>query len=332
VRTSFLHLADTRLGFRDPADPTVFEQVAKQFRFAVDYAIEQRAAFVVFSGNLFDGPRLDPDSLQIALRGLEQLAEKNISAIAVRGQRDVSHQPGVMTWYDMLSQENLLASLEVGLGDGHLTLRKWDRRDGSGSYVDLGRCRVFGLRYYGSMSGRLVQALAKSVAALDNREMDFRVVLLHGLLEHFGDVFGPKLSYSDVLMLRRHADYVALGGCDSSYEAEGWVYNPGPNGFYHVSVDTAVQPKHHARYVAYPSGLTISRPALPTPPASRHALEESIFNQLADSGGGDEAERGSRRDVLRLVTESMWGAADPAELQQRLMETAARTARDEHAA
>jgi hypothetical protein len=332
VRTSFLHLADTRLGFRDPADPTVFVQVAKQFRFAIDYALDQRAAFVVFSGNLFEGADLDPDALQVVLRGLERLAEKNVSAIAIRGQRDARHQPGVMTWYEMLSQENLLASLEVGLGDGQMALRRWERREGSGSYVDLGRCRVFGLPYYGSMTSPLVQAMAKSVAGLDNREMDFRVILLHGALEHFSDAFGPKLSYSDVLMLRRHVDYVALGGCDSSYEAEAWVYNPGPNGFYHVSVDTAVQPKHHARYVAYPSALAVSRPAPSPPRPSRRLLEESIFDELVNAGSGSEVERTSRRDVLRLVTQSMWGAADAVELRSRLMEAAARGPEDEHAA
>ena len=324
VRTSFLHLADTRLGFRDPADPTVFEQVAKQFRFAIDYALDQRAAFVVFSGNLFDSADLDPDSLQVVLRGLERLAEKNVSAIAIRGQHDMRHQPGVMTWHEMLSQENLLATLEVGLGDGRMALRRWERRDGSGSYFDLGRCRVFGLHYYGSMTSPLVQAMAKSVAGLDNREMDFRVLLLHGPLEHFSDVLGPKLSYSDVLMLRRHVDYVALGGCDSSYEAEGWVYNPGPNGFYHVSVDTAVEPKHHTRYVAYPSALVVSRPAQPVLQLSRRAIEETIFDELIARAGGTEEEKTSRRDVLRLVTQSMGGAANAVELQARLMEVAAR--------
>jgi hypothetical protein len=332
VRTSFLHLADTRLGFRDPGDPGVFEQVAKRFRFAVDYALDQRAAFVLFSGNLFDSPDLDPDSLQVVLRGLERLADKNVSAIAIRGQREVRHQPGVMTWYEMLSQENLLATLEVGLSDGQMAPRRWERRDGSGSYVDLGRCRVFGLHYYGSMTGPLVQALAKSIAVLDNREMDFRIVLLHGQLEHFSDAFGPKLSYSDALMLRRHVDYLGLGGCDATYEAEGWVYNPGANGFYHVSVDTAVQPKQHTRYVAYPSALAMPRPVPLPPRPNRRAVEEGIFDELVTGGGGRDAEKTSKRDVLRLVMQSMLGAADAVELQARLMEAVARKPEGEHAA
>lgn len=332
MRTSFLHLADTRLGFRDPADPGVFEQVAKQFRFAVDYALDQRVGFVVFSGNLFETPDLDPDALQVVLRGLERLAEKNVAAIAVQGQRDGRHQPGVLSWYQMLSQENLLATLDIGLGDGQMALRRWERRDGSGSYVDMGRCRVFGMHYYGAMAGPLVQAMAKSVAALDNREMDYRIVLLHGQLEHFSDELGPKLSYSDLLMLRRQIDYAALGGCNATYEAEGWVFNPGPNGFYHVAVDTAVEPKHHARYVAYPSALAVARPAAAAARPNPRALEEEVFDELVNAAGGDETELAARRDVLRLVTRSMWGGADSAELQARLIEVAAGAPEDDGAA
>src|SRR5579862_1418319 len=203
MRTSFLHLADTSLGYRDPGDPSVFEQVARQFRHAVDFAIEQRVAFVVLSGNLFSSPALEPDAFQVAIRGLRSLAEKNIYAIAVRGRNDIRLTPGAMSWYDMLAQDGLLMALEPEPADRQLNLRKWERRDARGSYADLGRCRVFGLHYFGSMSSLVIQALAKGVAAVDNREMDYRLVLLHGALEHFSQEVGPQLSYSDVLMLRQ---------------------------------------------------------------------------------------------------------------------------------
>ena len=324
VRTSFLHLADTRLGFRDAGDPSVFERVAKQFRFAVDFAIDQRAAFVVFSGNLFDAPDVDPDTFHTVLRGLGQLAEKNISAIAIRGRRDMRDQPGVMSWHDLLGQEGLLSSLEVTAGETDVEVKRWDRRTGRGGYVDLGRCRVFGLHYFGSMTGSLLQSLAKAITALDNREMDFRIMLLHGPLEHFSNVFGPRLSYADLLMLRRQLDYVALGGCDETYEAEGWVYNPGPAGFFHVSVDTAVQPKHTARFVAYPPALAVSRPAPPAPRVSRADVEAALFEELLRAGEGGDDRQALRSDVLRLATRSMWGAVDAAELQARLLEAADR--------
>ncbi|HEX6513182.1 MAG TPA: hypothetical protein VF157_12830, partial [Chloroflexota bacterium] len=165
MRTSFVHLAGTRLGFRDPADPTVFERVAKQFDFAIDFALDQRASFVLFGGNLFDGPDLQPDTLQVAIRGLRRLAEKNVSAIAIRGQRELWLQPAISSWYDMLSREGLLSALEPAIRPEQMELRRWERRDGIGSYADLGRCRVLGLGYHGSMAGPLLQALAKAIAA-----------------------------------------------------------------------------------------------------------------------------------------------------------------------
>ncbi|HLG71492.1 MAG TPA: hypothetical protein VK009_13780 [Chloroflexota bacterium] len=321
MRTSFIHVADTGLGYADPADPGLSAQVAKQFRHVVDHAVEQRAAFVVFSGNLFDAPDVEPDAFQAAYRGLRALAEKNVSAIAVRGRRDMRLQPGRMSWYDMLAQEGLLAVLEPQVQDVQLALRRWERRDGRGSYLDLGRCRVFGLHYMGTLSGLALQALAKAVGSVDNREVDYKVLLLHGSLEHFSHAVGPQVSYSDLLMLRRSVDYVALGGCDETYEAEGWAYNPGPNGFYQVTVDTAVEPKHHARYVAYPPSLAVSRPQASLRPPPRRVVEERIFEELLSTPSS--VDRDLRRDVLRLVTQAMWGAGG-AGLEQSLLELAHR--------
>src|SRR5207253_3038460 len=129
-----------------------------------------------------------------------------------------------------------------------------------------------------------VAALARSVSELDNSEMDFRMALLHGPLEHFSDEFGAKLAYGDLLLLRRHVHYLALGGCGTQYDSEGWVYNPGPGGFYHVMVDTAVEPKHIARYVAYPATLNVSRPPAAVQRPRREERERRIFDELAAAG------------------------------------------------
>jgi hypothetical protein len=324
VRTSFLHLADTRLGYGDPSDPSVAERVAKQFRFAVDFAVDQRASFVVFSGDLFSGPAPAPETFQSALRGLTLLAEKNISAIAIRGQAELHGGAGEMSWHDLLAQQGLLATLETPVHGSEVNLLRWDRRAGAGSYVDMGRSRVFGLHYYGAMTGPMLQALNKAVSELDNREMDFRLLLLQAPLEHFSRDHGPSLSYADLLLLRRELDYVALGGCDERYEAEGWVYNPGAGGFYHVSVDTVVQPKHNARFVPFPAALAVARPHRPRPRQPRRELEAGVFEDLLAATSGDAETRALRADVLRLATESMWGEASSTGLRERLLERTAR--------
>ncbi len=325
MRTSFLHLADVRLGYHDPADPRgSAEQLGKQFRFVIDYALEQRVSFVVFAGDLFDSPQVDPAAFQVALRGLSRLAEKGVAAIAIRGRHEVVRPGGELTWYEMLSDEGLVVLLAPQIRARDMALERWTRRELGGSFFDLGRSRLFGMPYYGAMTGVLLPALADAIVALDNRETDFRMVLLHAQLEHFSEEVGPKLSYGDLLLLRRHVDYVALGSCQSTYDAEGWVYNPGPGGFFHVSVDTVVQPKHAARYVAYPEAISLRWPPAPRVGAPRHSDEERLFDEIATSGTGTPAERALKRDLIRLVTESVWGGGDIGQLEVRLLEAAAR--------
>jgi len=137
-------------------------------------------------------------------------------------------------------------------------------------------------------------------------------------------VFDATLGYSDLLLLKRQLDYVALGGCDEPYESEGWVYNPGSGGFYHVTVDTAVQPKHIARHVPYPPALAVHRPVPSVRRVNRAVIEEDLFDHLAVAAGRTDRDRELRRDVLRLVTQSIWQAGDAADLQERLLEAAAR--------
>jgi hypothetical protein len=333
VRTSFLHLADVMLGRRDPANPEVFSKTAEQFRFAVDFAIEQRANFLVFSGNLFHRPELDPQTLQVSLRGLTRLAEKHIEAIAIRGRRELGGD-GAMTWHDLLAQEGLLAVLDaMPAGDGQLTVAPWQRREASGGCFDLTRCRVFGVRYFGGLSGMAVAALSRAIGELDNREMDFKILLLNGLLEHFAPMAGAKISFGDLLLLRRQVDYVALGGADAAYEAEGWAYNPGGGGFYHVLVDTAVQPKHQARFVPYPPALAISRPPAATERPRRADVEEMIFDELCGSGvnTGQELSPTLRRDVVRLLTQTIWSQGEQEDIHARLLELAGRDPGPTHA-
>jgi len=319
-----VHLADTHLGYRDPADPDSFERAAKQFRYAIDFALEQRSAFVLLAGNVFHTSELDPATLQVAWRGLSLLAEKNVPAIAIRGRADLEHSDGAMNWYELLAQQGLLTVLEAETAsEGQLTLHRWDRREAAGAYFELTRCRILGLRYYGLMTGTVLGALARTLNTLDNREMDFRILLLHAPLEHFCADAAAKLSFSDLLLLRRQIDYVALGGSNATYEAEGWAYNPGGAGFLHVTIDTAVQPKHTPRYVPYPAALEVNRPAAPKDRPRRPDLEDAAFDQLCASGGRDQ-EQALRRTALRLISQSNWGAANPADLARQLVELAGR--------
>src|SRR5581483_6769430 len=110
MRTSFLHLADVRLGYHDPADPRgSAEQLGKQFRFVIDYALEQRVSFVVFAGDLFDSPQVDPAAFQVALRGRSRLAEKG-----VRGVKRVLGTSGGAAWGLVVDRDVEVQALQQG--------------------------------------------------------------------------------------------------------------------------------------------------------------------------------------------------------------------------
>ncbi|MDE3076029.1 MAG: hypothetical protein KGJ86_11425 [Chloroflexota bacterium] len=322
MRTSFIHAGDVRLGYRDPEQPDSFAQTAGRFQFAVDLALEQRAELVLFAGNLFDSPAVDPASLQVALRGLLRLREKGIPAVAIRGSRDAGGSGSAMSWYDLLTQENLLTMLDAHPAGGQLKLVPCDRRAGAGGYLDVGRTRLFGLGYSGLMTGLLLGELAQAIGQLDNRETDFRIVLLHAGLEQAAPGDGPKLSYSDLLGLQRLVHYVALGGSDCRYETDGWAYNPGVRGVWHVAADTAVTPKFVARHVAFPNQKPIWPPPEPEP-QSRAALELEVQEELLSGPGGSDSERRARREVMALLRALLHQNADPEEVLERLLNVAA---------
>ncbi len=318
MRTSFLHVADLRLGYRNPEMPKSFDQIAQQFEFVIDHALEQRVGFVVFAGNLFDHPDVAPAALQVAWRGLTRLRDKGIGAVAIRGQRDISPSGNELTWFDLLSQENLLSVLDASVSQAKLKLSALDRNSGQGAYQDFGRTRVFGLHYAGAMTGLLLGEFTDALGRLDNREADFRIIVLNVALEHFSDSPGAKLAYSDVLGLQRHVNYVALGGCETSYEAEGWIYNPGSASLVQVTVDTAVTPKHTARYVAFPNNQPPPRPVPPPSPPTREAMEQEALQNVTSTEDGASQ---SGKNVVDVLSQFIWHDSDPDEVLGRLLQS-----------
>jgi hypothetical protein len=85
-------------------------------------------------------------------------------------------------------------------------------------------------------------------------------------------------------------------------------------------VDTAVQPKHQARYVTYPAALAVQRPAPPQRRESRAEQEEAILDGLVGAKQDGAQSDDPSRDVVRLVTRSMWGDRNSAGLRARLLE------------
>jgi DNA repair exonuclease SbcCD nuclease subunit len=85
----FAHLSDTHLGYRQYGLYEREEDFYAVFRDIIDKIIEERADFVIHSGDLFEAPRPSPNSLLVFQEALLKLNEANIPIYAIAGNHDV---------------------------------------------------------------------------------------------------------------------------------------------------------------------------------------------------------------------------------------------------
>ncbi|WP_075217683.1 metallophosphoesterase family protein [Mongoliimonas terrestris] len=95
----FLHAADLHLGsplaglrIRAPELASLFDRASRRaFEALVDLAIDEKVAFVVIAGDVFDQDWQDYATGQLFVRGLARLSRAGIRAIIIRGNHDAEH-------------------------------------------------------------------------------------------------------------------------------------------------------------------------------------------------------------------------------------------------
>lgn len=95
----FLHAADLHLGSplsglktRAPELAALFDRASRRaFEALIDLAIEEKVAFVVIAGDVFDQDWQDYATGQLFVRGLGRLSRAGIRAIIIRGNHDAEH-------------------------------------------------------------------------------------------------------------------------------------------------------------------------------------------------------------------------------------------------
>jgi len=92
---SFVHLADTHLGYMQYNLPERREDFSRVFIEAVDKTIELKPSLTLISGDIFDSPRPSNVTLATAVRELRRLKDAGIKVLAVDGSHDM--EPNVMT-------------------------------------------------------------------------------------------------------------------------------------------------------------------------------------------------------------------------------------------
>jgi DNA repair exonuclease SbcCD nuclease subunit len=228
--------------------------------------------FVVLAGDLFQQRAIDPPTLIQAITGLKQLKEAGIPVLAVEGNHERAHYRDVFSWVDFLADQGYLAMLNPTFEEGKPVLTPWDGVNGA--YVDLppasqrqaaGPVRVYGVKYYGSSTKRVVEGLVEALATMDHSQIEFVILIMHAGLDDVLDHHSATVSHRSLAPLKDYVNYLALGHIHKPYQREGWIYNPGSpetcslaevdwtdRGYYLVEIDTDDIPKHSGRLIASP--------------------------------------------------------------------------------
>ncbi|HEY4036807.1 MAG TPA: DNA repair exonuclease, partial [Ktedonobacteraceae bacterium] len=147
MRASFIHIADTHLGYEQYGLRERFNDFSRSFWKIIDDAIDRRIDFMVIAGDLFNKRAIDAQTLIHAIEGLKRLKEHNIPVITIEGNHDRSYYRDGISWLQFLCYQGYIILLAPIMEDGAPQLTLWKPENMLGSYVDLvgGKVRVYGL-------------------------------------------------------------------------------------------------------------------------------------------------------------------------------------------
>jgi len=278
MRASFIHIADTHLGYEQYGVRERFNDFSRAFWDIADDAVNRNVDFVVVAGDLFNKRAIDAQTLIHATEGLKRLKAKQIPVIAIEGNHDRSYYRDGVSWLQFLCYEGFITLLAPIMREGAPQMTLWQPDTMQGAYVDLldGHVRVYGLPWQGAATARSMEGMAQAMTAIraeeDTQGIAYRLLMMHTGVEGIvARVQGlPSMAHFEPL----HAcvDYLALGHVHKPYEFGGWMYNPGSTetcgaeeaqwedrGYYYVEIDTdqperIVDPArkelvHHAEHI-----------------------------------------------------------------------------------
>lgn len=311
MKCKFLHLSDVHLGYQQYNHKERFNDFGRAFLHIVDQAVSQQVDLVILGGDLFQKRAIDPPTLIQAIEGLNRLKQAGIPVAAVEGNHERAHYRDVFSWMDFLADRGYLALLNpASFQEGVPVLTAWDGAEGA--YLDVtptrdttgGRMRIYGVKYYGASTPRMVEGLVKALSDMDHEGIEYVIMIMHAGLEGVLPRYSATLTHDQIAPLRDYIDYLALGHIHKPFEREGWIYNPGSpetcgmdevawseRGYYLVEVDSearsgrASQACHAARLVANPRRpflrLSMTVEAYGSPEALYQAVEMRLQHEAA---------------------------------------------------
>jgi DNA repair protein SbcD/Mre11 len=257
MRASFIHIADTHLGYEQYGVRERFNDFSRAFWAITEDAVERKVDFLIIAGDLFNKRAIDAQTLIHAIEGLRLLKTHNIPVIAIEGNHDRSYYRDGLSWLQFLCYQQYLILLAPEMQDGSPLLKRWQPETMLGAYTNLldNRLRIYGLPWQGSAVSRtlegMVQALAQNQAEEQASGVEYRLLMMHTGVDSIVPRIQGLPTMAQFESLHPHIDYLALGHVHKPYTFGGWMYNPGSSetcsaeevqwddrGYYYVQIDT----------------------------------------------------------------------------------------------
>jgi len=259
VTMRFLHAADIHLGNRQYDNAERMADFSRAFRDMLRDALDARVELVLLAGDLFHKRDVEPRTFVQAAMLFERLKAQGIPVLAIQGNHEGSAYREAFTWLDGLAELGLVRVLSAAYHDGQMVVAPYDDGVKAGAYYDIGDVRVYGLRYAGASTARVVADLSDALARMEGPRPAYSILMLHAGLEGILDQYAGTLSRENLEALRPHVDYVALGHIHKPFCQDDWLYNPGSlennsvdeaqwseRGYYLVDVHPGATPCHTA--------------------------------------------------------------------------------------
>src|SRR5579872_668938 len=216
MKASFIHIADTHLGYEQYGVRERFNDFSRAFWDIIDDALYREADFLVIAGDLFHKRAIDALTLIHAIEGLKKLKARGILVIAIEGNHDRSYYREGISWLQFLCHEQYLKLLIPRMRDGAPVIAPWEQSTMAGSYVDVldGKVRVYGLPWQGSSTVRSMEGLAQALEATRGEEdagIEYRLLMMHTGVDGVVPRVQGLPTRANFEPLRRHIDYLALG-------------------------------------------------------------------------------------------------------------------------
>src|SRR5712691_5654791 len=125
MRASFIHVADTHLGYEQYGVRERYNDFSRAFWDIMDDALERGVDFVVIAGDLFHKRSIDAQTLTHAIEGLKKLKERGVPVLAIEGNHDRSYYRDGISWLQFLCYQQYLVLLAPIMRDGAPVLSAW---------------------------------------------------------------------------------------------------------------------------------------------------------------------------------------------------------------